>query len=190
MFFFNVPFDIPEIKVPEVNIPFEISADYNFSSDSANFSAGQTIYVRVTTTNSSPAETHILVLHDSNYITLQTYNLNQSGNSYSTSIQAPGAGGSYSLEVKLVTNGSVNSFVRTIQVGDSGSSSNVTIKQVNNRGNSEVSDSQSKDPSTEPSPSQIPGPGTPDPQVPGNATGNIFASIWLAIFNFWDNFWH
>lgn len=186
----DLSFKVPEIEIPEINIPFEISTDSNFSQDSTKFASNQTIYVRVTNPNTNPAEVHILNLHDSSYKTLQTYNLAQNGNTYCTNLQAPTEGGTYSLEVRLVTNGSTNSFVRTIQVGEGGSSSNVKISQVEGSNSNNVSQSPTPNPSAEPSPSQTPASGTQEPQVLGNTMGNVFVRLWLSIQNFWDNFWH
>ena len=190
MFFFNIPFDIPKIEIPEIKIPFEISADPGFSQESTKFSANQTIYVRVTNPNTSPADTHILVLHNANYDTLQTFELAEAGNTYSTSFQAPNVGGNYSLEVKLVTNGSTSSFVRTIQVGEGGSNSSVKISQNNSSEDNEDSYSPTPSASAEPTASPTPASPTPKPQVLGLSRGNIFERFWFSIHNFWENFWH
>lgn len=182
----DLNFTVPKIEIPEINIPFETSADSNFSQKTTNFSQGQTIYVRVVSQNDG-TESHVLNLRDNNYNLMQSFTFSKNGDTYTASFSAPGDG-TYSLEASIKSNGSVVSLVQTIKVGDGGST-NVTIRQTNNSSN--VSTPTPTSASTaEPIPTSSPGQSTPDPQVLGNTTGNIFVRIWLAIANFWDNFWH
>ena len=94
----------------------EIASDSNFSSQTINFSAGQTIYVRVNANNEG-TDKHQLNLRNNQYNLIQSYNLNKEGFKYTASLPAPSSEGYYSLEAQIVSAGSNNTSVKTIKVG-------------------------------------------------------------------------
>ena len=94
----------------------EIASDSNFSSQTINFSAGQTIYVRVNANNEG-TDKHQINLRNNQYNLIQSYNLNKEGFKYTASLQAPSSEGYYSLEAQIVSAGSNNTSVKTIKVG-------------------------------------------------------------------------
>ena len=94
----------------------EIASDSNFSSQTINFSAGQTIYVRVNANNEG-TDKHQLNLRNNQYNLIQSYNLNKEGFKYTASLPAPSSEVYYSLEAQIVSAGSNNTSVKTIKVG-------------------------------------------------------------------------
>jgi hypothetical protein len=184
----SFPFDIPkpQIEIPKIISPMDIASDSSFSTLTTNFSPGQTIYVRVTNQNTNQPEIHVLNLHDSSYKILQSFDLAQNGNVYSAGFQAPNGDGTYSVEAKLVANGSANDFVKTIQIGSGSSGSNVSIHQQSDNGTSSPGPSLS----STPSPTDTPKTATQSPLVLGSAPGNIFVRLWMAVTSFWAHFWH
>lgn len=98
------------------NVSLEVASDSNFSSQTTNFSAGQTIYVRVTANNEG-TDKHQLNLRDNQYNLLKTYNLIKDGSKFTASLPAPSSEGYYSLEAQIVSAGSNNTSVKTIKVG-------------------------------------------------------------------------
>src|SRR3990167_7149997 len=95
----------------------EVASDSNFSSQTINFSAGQTVYVRVTANNDG-TDKRQLNLRNNQYNLIQSYNLNKEGFKYTASLPAPASEGYYSLEAQIVSAGSNNTSVKTIKVGD------------------------------------------------------------------------
>ena len=94
----------------------EVASDSNFSSQTTNFSAGQTIYVRVNANNEG-TDKHQLNLRDNQYNLISTYNLNKEGSKFTASLGAPSSEGYYSLEAQIVSAGSNNTSAKTIKVG-------------------------------------------------------------------------
>lgn len=180
---FTVPAEIQSIKNwPKGNFVnatnMEIASDSNFSNKTASFSAGQTIYVRVTTDNDG-ADSHNLNVRDSNYNLITSHQFSRTGNQFITSFSIPQKEGTYSLEADIKSGGSVANYVQTIQVGQgSQSSSGVNVKIQNNVN---TQNSQTINSDASPSPFQ-------QSQVLGKAvTANFFENLWLKITNFWQN---
>src|SRR3989344_3679242 len=98
------------------NTNLEVASDSNFSSQTTNFSAGQTIYVRVNANNEG-TDKHQLNLRDNQYNLIQSYNLNKEGSKFTASLTAPSSEGYYSLEAQITSSGSNNTSVKTIKVG-------------------------------------------------------------------------
>src|SRR3990170_5175966 len=115
----------------------EVASDSNFSSQTINFSAGQTIYVRVTANNEG-TDKHQLNLRDNQYNLISTYNLNKEGSRFTASLAAPSSDGYFSLEAQIVSAGSNNTSVKTIKIGDP---QNANVKVSVNENSSGVSQS-------------------------------------------------
>jgi len=104
----------------------EVATDPSFSSQTLNFSPGQTIYVRTLAGNDG-RDKHLLNLRDNQYNFLQSYDLARtSDNQFSTSLTAPQVEGYYSLEVQIESGSNVATSVKTIKVG-SPASANVKV---------------------------------------------------------------
>lgn len=151
-----------------------ISPNSDFSAPTENFSAGQTIYVKVNA-NSQGTNKHDLNLRDNSYNLISTFNLeNVSDNTFKGSLPAPQNSGYYSLEAKVESPGANTTSVKTIKVGESTNSNvnvHVNIKSSgenvtsSNSTTSHTSTSQtlkSEEPS--PSPTPVPSP-TPTEQI-------------------------
>lgn len=106
----TLPFDV-------FGASLEVSKSSSFSSSDLNFSAGDTVYVRV---RSGEGSTHVLNVKDSGYSTIQSVNLNRSGEVYTANFSAPSGEGYYSLEAKIEGSGSSSTSVKTIKVGSPG----------------------------------------------------------------------
>jgi len=115
----------------------EVASDSNFSSQTTNFSAGQTIYVRVNANNEG-TDKHQLNLRDNQYNLISTYNLNKEGSKFTASLGAPSSEGYYSLEAQIVSAGSNNTSAKTIKVGKP---QNANVKVSVNESSSGVSKS-------------------------------------------------
>ena len=115
----------------------EVASDSSFSSQTTNFSAGQTIYVR-TTANNEGTDKRQLNLRDNQYSLIKSYNLNKEGSKFSASLPAPSSEGYYSLEARIESAGSVSTSVKTIKVG---SPQNAKVKVSVNESSSGVSKS-------------------------------------------------
>jgi|SRR3989344_815627 len=96
--------------------PLLVSQSSDFSSDVRDFSAGQTIYVKIETDNSGDNQ-KVLNLRDNSYNLLKTYPLNKSGSVYTVSFGAPSGDGYYSLEAKIESSGQNTTSVKTVKVG-------------------------------------------------------------------------
>ena len=100
----------------------EVASDSNFSSQTTNFSAGQTIYVRVNANNEG-TDKHQLNLRDNQYNLIQSYNLNKEGSKFTASLSAPSSPGYYSLEAQITSAGANSTSVKTIKIGEAGNAS-------------------------------------------------------------------
>ena len=115
----------PSYKIFASTQALEIATDSNFSSITTEFSAGQTIYVRIGADNDG-SDKHLLNLRDNQYNFLTSYNLNKDNdNQFSTSLAAPQNEGYYSLEAQIESAGSKTTAVKTIKVG---SPTNANVK--------------------------------------------------------------
>jgi hypothetical protein len=170
-----------DINIPQTNSNMEIATDSNFSNQTLNFSAGQTIYVRVTANNSGDSKS-VLNLHDNLYNLLKTYQLskiNTSPYQFTTNFPAPSSSGNYSLEARVETDGSVTSIVHTIEVTGSGSDQskdsevNVKIENKVNTGNQVMGEND-----------QLPTSPTPTP-----ANQDFFSQITQFFENLWNSIW-
>src|SRR3990167_11159413 len=90
----------PSASVQAGDNGLEVASDSNFSSQTTNFSAGQTIYVRVTANNEG-TDKHQLNLRDNQYNLISSYNLNREGSEFTASLAAPSSEGYYSLEAQI-----------------------------------------------------------------------------------------
>ena len=106
----------PSAGIQAGDTSLEVASDSNFSSQTINFSAGQTIYVRATANNEG-TDKRQLNLRDNQYNLIQSYNLNKEGSKFTASLPAPSSEGYYSLEAKIESSSSVNTSVKTIKVG-------------------------------------------------------------------------
>ena len=104
-------------KVQAGDNGLEVASDSNFSSQTTNFSARQTIYVRVAANNEG-TDKHQLNLRDNQYNLISSYNLNREGSEFTASLAAPSSEGYYSLEAQITSSGSNNTSVKTIKVGN------------------------------------------------------------------------
>lgn len=182
-FSLNIP--IPQIEIPKIESPLEFSTDPNFSNITTNFSAGQTVYVRIKSQNDGTTS-HELNLRDSNSNIISSITFTKNGDTYSASFTSP-ADGSYSVEASIKSGGSVVSVVQTIKVGE-GTHNNVTIKNEVNTSSSGNSSSSSV--SSHISSSESTHSSTPNSKVLGTVSGNVFVRLWESLMQFWDNFWH
>lgn len=138
-----------------------VSTNANFSNDVRDFSAGQTIYVKMEA-NSSGETKRELNLRSNNYDLIKSYNLNKVGeSSFSLSFPAPNTEGMYSLEAKVQSPGKNSTSVKTIKVGNSNSGVNVNVQTDNDSTN--INESQKSDIKPEPS-------NSPQPSPPPNTT--------------------
>src|SRR3989338_3234871 len=115
----------------------EVASDSNFSSQTTNFSAGQTVYVRVTAANEG-TDKRQLNLRDNQYNLIKSYTLSKDGSKFSASLPAPSSEGYYSLEARIESAGSVNTSVKTVKVGKP---QNANVKVSVNESSSGVSQS-------------------------------------------------
>ncbi|GEM_PF-5728272 len=141
-----------------------VSTNSNFSNNVRDFSAGQTIYVKVEA-NSSGETKRELNLRSNNYDLIKSYNLNKVGeSSFSLNFPAPNTEGMYSLEAKVQSPGKNSTSVKTIKVGNSNSEVNVNIQTDNDSTN--INESQKTD--IKPEPSISPQPSPPPATTEGN----------------------
>lgn len=103
-------------KVQAGDNSLEVASDSNYSTQTTNFSAGQTIYVRVTANNEG-TDKHQLNLRDNQYNLITSYNLSKNGSKFTASFPTPSSEGYYSLEARIESSGSVSTSVKTIKVG-------------------------------------------------------------------------
>lgn len=160
----------------------EVASDSTFSTQTTNFSAGQTIYVRVTANNEG-TDKHQLNLRDNQYNLISSYNLNKEGSKFTASLTAPSSEGYYSLEAQIVSAGSNNTSVKTIKVGKP---QNANVKVSVNESSSgtsqstegKVEESKDEDQIGEASP-------TPEssPVVEVNEQEPKEESFWTPVFN-------
>lgn len=164
-----------------------VSPNSDFSSQKDNFTAGETIYVKVSA-NSDGSRKKDLNVRDNQYKLLSTYSLNHTGNNnFQTSIPAPANSGYYSLEARIEAEGSVSSSVKTIKVGNASSSSVSVDVDVSSNGQQVLSNTKTanvnvttspKSPSPAPSLSPYDEPTTlPGSGLNFQAEKGIFASI-------------
>lgn len=111
----------------------EVSKSSSFSSSDLNFSAGETVYVRVSADSS--ATSYVLNIRDNNYSAVSTVGLNKNGGTFTTSFSAPGGEGYYSLESQIKGDGLNATSVKTIKIG-SPSSANIKVSVNSNVGGS------------------------------------------------------
>ena len=161
----------------------EVATDSNFSSQTTNFSAGQTIYVRVSADNEG-TDKRQLNLRDNQYSLIKSYALNKDGSKFTASLSAPSAEGYYSLESQIISAGSNNTSVKTIKVGQPQNANvKVSVKE-NSEGTSQstgskVEGSKDEDQIEETSPS-------PDssPQIEVFQQQPQESGFWTPVFNF------
>jgi len=179
-----------DIKIPQTQSKMEIAQDANFSSQTLNFSAGQTIYVRVTADNNGNSKS-VLNLHDNSYNLLKTYQLskiNTNPYQFTTKFPAPSSGGNYSLEARVESDSSVVSLVQTIEIEGSGSDqskeSEVNVKIENKVNTNSQVMGENEQPTS--SPSVLDKPGLSSYSEPGSEGSDIgfFASVWTKIIGF------
>ena len=162
----------------------EVASDSNFSSQTINFSAGQTIYVRVNANNEG-TDKHQLNLRDNQYNLIQSYNLNKEGSKFTTSLAAPSSEGYYSLEAQITSSGSNNTSVKTIKVGQP---QNANVKVSVNESSSGVSKSTEEevlgtnDEDQDQSPALSPSPES-SPQTEVYQEEPREDSFWTPVFN-------
>lgn len=139
-----LPFLIPLLVL--LLLPFvafaaslEVSKSSSFSTSDLNFSAGETVYVRVKTDTNGA--THVLNVKDNSYSNISSVNLSKNGDSYNASFAAPSGEGYYSLEAKIEGDGASITSVKTIKVG---SPSGANIKVNVNSSVKGTSSSQSR----------------------------------------------
>jgi len=184
-----------DIKIPRTSTNMEIAADAGFTNQTLQFSAGQTIYVRVTANNSGDTKS-VLNLRDNLYNLLATYGFSKTGSNpyqFTVNFPAPGASGNYSLEANIESNGSVVNYVRTIEVSGSNSdqsdNSQVNVK-VENKVNTESNSGLTPGVESGRNPENTPGV-NPDNVLGEQAsqsqeTQGFFASLWATIANFFS----
>ena len=131
-----------------------IATDSNFSSQTDNFAAGQTIYVKVNA-NSDGSEKRQLNVRDNNYNLLQSFTLDYlGGNEFKKTITAPQNEGYYSLEARIEAEGSVSTSVETIKVGEPQNAS-ININ-VNSKSGGQTTLGNKTTPAPSPSPNPSP----------------------------------
>ena len=184
-----------DIKIPRTSTNMEIAADAGFTNQTLQFSAGQTIYVRVTANNSGDTKS-VLNLRDNLYNLLATYGFSKTGSNpyqFTVNFPAPGASGNYSLEANIESNGSVVNYVRTIEVSGSNSdqsdNSQVNVK-VENKVNTESNSGLTPGVESGRIPENTPGV-NPDNVLGEQAsqsqeTQGFFASLWATIASFFS----
>lgn len=172
-------------KIVTSSSALEIASDSSFATKTHEFSAGQTIYVRVTSDVSGSTKRE-LNLRDNSYKLITTYQLSPIGsNQYTASFSAPNNAGIYSLEARLESTGSVVNLVQTIGVEGSGSSSNSNVSvNINNQVNTGDVNDDGEDKilgeeSEEVSPSAQ---ATPAAEL--EVKDNFWVSIWKEIIEF------
>ena len=189
-FFQDTDFKV-DIKIPRTNTNMEIATDANFASQTLNFSAGQTIYVRVTADNSGDSSS-VLNLRSNLYNLLATYQFSKTGTNpyqFTVNFPAPGASGNYSLEANIESNGSVVNYVRTIEVEGSNSDQSAN-SQVNVKVENKVNTGNQTSPT--PGVEGVYTPGVSPDNVLGEQasqsqeTQGFFASLWAKIASFFS----
>ena len=180
-----------DIKIPRTSTNMEIAADAGFTNQTLQFSAGQTIYVRVTANNSGDTKS-VLNLRDNLYNLLATYGFSKTGSNpyqFTVNFPAPGASGNYSLEANIESNGSVVNYVRTIEVEGSNSDQSAN-SQVNVKVENKVNTGNQTSPT--PGVEGVYTPGVSPDNVLGEQasqsqeTQGFFASLWAKIANFFS----
>lgn len=142
----------------------QISANSDYSINKTEFSPGETIYIKVTA-NSEGKTKKELNLRDNEYKLISTHDLNYQGNNtFQGSLAAPANSGTYSVETRIESEGSVSTSVKTIKVGSSSQKVNVNVN-VQSSGQNILGTSKSPTPTPSPiaSPSPEPSP-TVEPQ--------------------------
>lgn len=170
------------------------ATDANFASQTDNFTAGQTIWIKVDA-NSEGSQKRQLNLRDNIYNLLTSYSLELIGNNqFKTSFSAPNSTGYYSLEARIESPGSVSTSVKTIKVGNP-QNSNINVKVESKSEGQTLGKSTSPTPQS--SPSQLTTP-TPSPTIEPSPTTspnpiisqkNIFDTIqdfFASIFKIFD----
>ncbi|MBI3282644.1 hypothetical protein HYZ70_01035 [Candidatus Curtissbacteria bacterium] len=174
----NWDFDDLDDKIVSSSSALEIARDSTFSNKTNEFSAGQTVYVRVTSEVSGSTKRE-LNLRDNSYNLITAYGLSSAGgNQYTASFAAPNTAGIYSLEARLESDGSVVNLVQTIEVGGNGNSNSTVSVNINNEVNTggEVKSSKS---GISPSPEATPSSNPEDKE-------SFWGSIWNKIWAFFD----
>ncbi|OGD96491.1 hypothetical protein A3B52_02605 [Candidatus Curtissbacteria bacterium RIFCSPLOWO2_01_FULL_41_28] len=180
-----------DIKIPRTSTNMEIAADAGFTNQTLQFSAGQTIYVRVTANNSGDTKS-VLNLRDNLYNLLATYGFSKTGSNpyqFTVNFPAPGASGNYSLEANIESNGSVVNYVRTIEVEGSNSDQSAN-SQVNVKVENKVNTGNQTSPT--PGVEGVYTPGVSPDNVLGEQasqsqeTQGFFASLWAKIASFFS----
>lgn len=170
-------------KIVDSSSALEITKDPSFTNKTNEFSAGQTVYVRVTSEVSGSTKRE-LNLRDNSYNLVTTYGLSSiGGNQYTASFSAPNNAGIYSLEARLESDGSVVNLVQTIEVEGNSTNSSVSVK-IDNKVNTGTQEdegsgeevlmeiSEEASPSVEASPSSQ------------AVKENFWVSIWKGIVEF------
>lgn len=170
-----------------------VSPNSDFSNPTTNFSAGQTIYVKISA-DSDGSKKHEVHLKDNQSNTINTYNMESAGgNQFRGSLSAPQNSGYYSLEARIESEGSVTSSTKTIKVGETNNSnSNVKVHvNVNTSGQNILGNSKTSSPSPIPSPTSDASP-TPDqeestePSPSPDESQPIQKSFFEKVFSFFD----
>lgn len=159
-----------------------ISANSDYSILNTEFSPGETVYVKVTA-NSEGKTKKELNLRDNQYQLISTHGLNYLGNNtFQGSLTAPANSGTYSLETRIESEGSVSTSVKTIKVGSASSKVNVKVN-VQSNGQNVLGNSQTPTPNPSPtaSPSTTSSPSiqpqhSPDSEIKAE-NENIFERI-------------
>ena len=106
----------------------EVSDRSDFGTAVRNFSAGQTIFLRINSSGTGVVTSSKLNLRDSQYAMVNSFSLKRDGNYFSVIIPAPYGAGYYSLEATIEGNGSNVTSVKSIKVGEvSGASVKVNV---------------------------------------------------------------
>ena len=151
LFLINLGIILPAAAPTKASANMQVATDQNFTNQTLNFEANQTIYVRLTS-ESTGEKARELNLRDNNYNFISSYTLSRSGGSpyqYQTSLPSPQNSGYYSLEAKIESAEAVTTTVKTIKVGnviDANSSVKVNIQ---NKVNTQSSPSESTEPQSQ-----------------------------------------
>lgn len=110
--------------IAQAQSKFIISKKPDFSSEDVNFSAGETVYVRVENGSSQDASA-VLSLLDAGKKTILRLSMTKNGG-YKASFKAPNAGGVYYVHIEIKGEGLSFSGEKNINVGGGSSESFVT----------------------------------------------------------------
>ena len=170
---------LPFLILPSVvadNSDLIISKNPNFSKETEEFTAGETIHVKVTA-NSSGTKKHDLNLRDNQYNLLETYSLEYLGdNTFRGQLPSPQSSGYYSLEARVESEDSVSTSVKTIKVGEPTSTSvnvNVSSKTGGQRVLGQTNPTPSPSPIISPGPSDETSPTPPTETPPQSTDGQV-----------------